>query len=114
MKDVTPMDQPSFGNLTGDPSVIKESSAAEFAEDVIATSRDTPVIVDFWAEWCGPCKQLGPIIEKIVLEKGGSVKLVKIDIEKYILEVETSSIIVRDNWLMPPCLPSLPSLPSLD
>ena len=82
MKDVTPMDQPSFGNLTGDPSVIKESSAAEFAEDVIATSRDTPVIVDFWAEWCGPCKQLGPIIEKIVLEKGGSVKLVKIDIEK--------------------------------
>jgi len=83
MKDVTPGDQPSIGNLTGDPTVIKESSSAEFAEDVMAASRDTPVIVDFWAEWCGPCKQLGPIIEKIVLEKGGSVKLVKIDIEKY-------------------------------
>ena len=82
MEDVTAEDQSLIGNLTGDPSVIKESSSAEFAEDVMAASRDTPVIVDFWAEWCGPCKQLGPIIEKIVLEKNGSVKLVKIDIEK--------------------------------
>ena len=82
MQNITSNNQPEIGNLVGDPQAIKESSSAEFAEDVIVSSQEVPVIVDFWAEWCGPCKQLGPIIEKIVLEKAGSVKLVKIDIEK--------------------------------
>ncbi|MBL23672.1 MAG: thioredoxin [Rhodospirillaceae bacterium] len=82
MQDGIANDQPTVGNLAGDPSAIKESSTAEFADDVIVASRETPVIVDFWAEWCGPCKQLGPIIEKVVQEMGGAVKLVKLDIEK--------------------------------
>lgn len=72
---------PIIDNLGGDAGAIKDSSTAEFANDVIVASREVPVVVDFWAPWCGPCKQLGPIIEKIVMEKAGAVKLVKINID---------------------------------
>ena len=62
--------------------LIKEGSDASFAADVIDASRDALVIVDFWATWCGPCKQLTPTLEKVVKAAGGAVKLVKIDIDK--------------------------------
>lgn len=54
---------------------------ATFDQDVIERSRQVPVIVDLWAEWCGPCKTLGPILEKVVAEAEGRVALAKVDIE---------------------------------
>lgn len=60
---------------------VMDGTEANFMELVIDASRSVPVLVDFWADWCGPCKQLTPVIEKVVNAAGGRVRLVKIDIE---------------------------------
>ena len=62
--------------------LIKDSSTATFMRDVIEASRQAPVIVDFWAPWCGPCKQLGPLLEKLVRQAAGLVRLVKINVDE--------------------------------
>ena len=75
------------GTLSGAPAaagdLIKETTTASFMKDVIETSKMVPVLVDFWAPWCGPCKQLTPILEKIVKEHKGAVRLVKMNIDAH-------------------------------
>jgi putative thioredoxin len=68
--------QPNPGDL------IKDSNIQTFMADVIEASREVPVIVDFWAPWCGPCKTLGPMLERQVLAAKGAVKMVKVDIDQ--------------------------------
>jgi len=62
--------------------LIKDSNTKNFAVDVIEASKSVPVLVDFWAPWCGPCKTLGPILERLVTEGKGKIKLVKVDIDQ--------------------------------
>lgn len=64
-------------------NLIKDTTTATFTADVIQESRRQPVLVDFWAPWCGPCKQLTPLLEKAVGAAGGTVKLVKMNIDEH-------------------------------
>jgi putative thioredoxin len=64
-------------------SAVKDVTTASFGQDVIAASARQPVLVDFWAPWCGPCKQLAPVLEKAVADSGGKVKLVKMNIDDH-------------------------------
>ncbi len=61
---------------------VSDGSDQTFMTDVIEPSKTTPVVVDFWATWCGPCRSLGPLLEKVVDEAKGAVKMVKIDVDK--------------------------------
>src|SRR5882724_8651539 len=63
--------------------LIKETTTQTFVKDVIEESKRQPVLIDFWAPWCGPCRQLTPIIEKAVMAAKGKVKLVKMNIDEH-------------------------------
>src|SRR6201986_1587604 len=63
--------------------LIKETTTQTFVKDVIEESRRQPVLIDFWAPWCGPCRQLTPILEKVVRNARGKVKLVKMNIDEH-------------------------------
>lgn len=65
-----------------DADVIREATDANFMAEIVEASKQLPIIVDFWATWCGPCKQLTPTLEKVVKGAGGRVRLVKVDIDK--------------------------------
>src|SRR6188474_2894805 len=64
-------------------SYIKDTTTQAFMKDVIEESKRQPVLVDFWATWCGPCKQLTPVLEKVVKAAKGKVKLVKMNIDDH-------------------------------
>lgn len=73
---------PASGALPASADMIIDGDQATFMKDVIEASRTMPVLVDFWAPWCGPCKTLTPTLEKVTRAAGGRIKLVKIDIDK--------------------------------
>jgi putative thioredoxin len=76
----------AIGNDAGggaQAAAVKDVTAASFGQDVIAASARQPVLVDFWAPWCGPCKQLAPALEKAVADSKGKVKLVKMNIDDH-------------------------------
>jgi putative thioredoxin len=74
--------QPAANGAAGAGDLIRDGSDASFMRDVIEASRQTPVIVDFWATWCGPCKTLGPMLETAVKAARGKVRMVKIDVDR--------------------------------
>jgi len=79
-----------FGDLIGkgksaaaaDGALVKDATDATFIADVVEASRQQPVLVDFWAPWCGPCRQLTPLLEKLVTAAKGAVKLVKVNVDE--------------------------------
>ena len=71
------------GGMQAPGGFVSETTTAGFPADVIQESRNQPVLVDFWAPWCGPCRQLTPVLEKVVNEAGGRVKLVKMNIDDH-------------------------------
>jgi len=75
--------QDGGGTMAAAESVVKETTTQGFIKDVIEASKKQPVLVDFWAPWCGPCKQLTPILEKAVKAAKGKVKLAKMNIDEH-------------------------------
>ena len=74
-------DGPLIGGGAPGAAPVKDVTTASFMAEVVDASFDQPVIVDFWAPWCGPCKQLGPILEKVVRGANGAVRMVKLNID---------------------------------
>ncbi len=77
------LDLTTLGKPAAVPNAfIRDTHTDAFEQDVMAQSMQTPVIVDFWATWCGPCKQMMPALEKVITEANGKVMMVKVDIDK--------------------------------
>src|SRR6202045_4167427 len=80
---VTILEQGNGAAPQAAPDLIKETTTQSFVKDVIEESKGQPVLIDFWAPWCGPCRQLTPILEKVVRAANGKVKLVKMNIDDH-------------------------------
>lgn len=80
--DMTPPGSGGPAPQAAGGDVVKDTDTAGFMADVIEASQQVPVIVDFWAPWCGPCKQLGPALERLVRQYGGRVRMVKVNVDE--------------------------------
>jgi putative thioredoxin len=80
---VTILEQGNGAAPQAAPDLIKETTTQSFVKDVIEESKQQPVLIDFWAPWCGPCRQLTPILEKVVRAANGKVKMVKMNIDEH-------------------------------
>jgi putative thioredoxin len=78
-----PASGPAAGSAAGDgtASFVVDVTEADFQDRVIETSMTVPVVIDFWADWCGPCKQLSPVLERLAAADGGRWLLAKIDVD---------------------------------
>lgn len=77
------MDTPIIAKDAAPGDLIKDTTTKDFMADVVDASREVPVLVDFWAPWCGPCRQLTPILEKAVRAAKGAIRLVKLNIDEH-------------------------------
>ncbi len=77
------METPILSKDAADGDLIKDTTTQDFVRDVVEASRQVPVLVDFWAPWCGPCRQLTPLLEAAVKAAKGAVKLVKLNIDEH-------------------------------
>ncbi|MDJ1158680.1 thioredoxin [Chelatococcus sp. SYSU_G07232] len=83
LNDMAAPGTPGEGATDPSAALVRDTTTQGFRQDVIAESMKQPVLVDFWAPWCGPCKQLTPVIEKVVRQARGKVKLVKLNIDEH-------------------------------
>lgn len=80
-KPAAPAGAAASGPSASVPGVVFDATDASFVQDVVERSKTVPVLVDLWADWCGPCKQLSPILEKVVGEQAGALLLAKVDVD---------------------------------